>query len=280
MSTNAFRKLYISIPHPSYSLLLILAVPFISNRLDLAQVGMRPEGVWKWLEAVDQEHLDPLDHWRVPTLQIPTQQTALKSNNVFRSHDARLILHTDALSPLNAPPPSKLLLRTGTVRMIGTNPSSDEGKNQHPKPLVPNNSLATVTLDLKRKPCSQPVVAPSTVTSPKATAQPAHPSPTRPLQPSNQETKHIAIRRKRLPTYLERAHTEETLKSIPVIQVEGTDPVAGEGLGERVVGGDRSGKGGNSRRHTTAAGEGALRRSNALKRSFNRRPVAGFGRID
>ena len=241
---------------------------------------MQPEGVWKWLEAVDQEHLDPLDQWSVPTLQIPTQKkTSPKSDNVFRSRDARL-LHADAPSPLNAPPPSKLLLRTGTIRMIGPTSSSDVGKNHHPKPLVPNNSPVTVTVDVKRKPCFQPVVAPSSVITPKTTGQPAHPSPTRPLQPSKQETNHIAIRRKRLPTYLDRAHMEDALKSVPVIQVEVTDPVAVEGLGERVVGGDVPGKGSNSRRHTTAAGEGALRRSNALKRMSYVRPVAGFGRMD
>ena len=237
---------------------------------------MQPESVWKWLEAVDQEHLDPLDQWRVPTLQIPTQKTAPKSDNVFRGRDARL-LHADAASPLKAPPPSGLLLRTGNIRMIGSNSSSDVGKKQYAKPLGPN-SPATVTIDVKRKPCFEPAAL-STVITPKATGQRAHPSPTRALQPSKQETKHIAIRRKRLPTYLERAHTE-TLQSIPVIHVEVTDPVAVECQGKRVEGGDMSSKMGSSRRHTTATGEGALHRSNALKRPSNVRPVSRFRRIN
>ena len=237
---------------------------------------MQPESVWKWLEAVDQEHLDPLDQWRVPTRQIPTQETVPKSDNVFRGRDARL-LHADAASPLKAAPPSGLLLRTGNIRMIGLNSSSDEGKKQHPKPPVPN-SPATVTVDVKRKPSFQPA-APSTVITPKATGQRAHPSPTRPLQPAAQEGKHIAIRRKRLPTYLERAHTE-ALQTIPVIQVEVTDPVAVECQGARVEGGDMSSKMSSSRRHTTATGEGSLHRSNALKRPSNVRPVSRFRRID
>ena len=237
---------------------------------------MRPENVRKWLDAVDQEHLDPLDQWRVPTLQIPTQKAALKSDNVFRGGDETL-LHAQAASPLKSTPPSGLLLRTGDIRLIGSNSSSGVGKKEHPKPLLPH-SPATVKVEVKRKPCFQPV-APSTIMTPKATGQRAHPSPTHQAQSSAKETKNIPIRRKRLPTYLERAYTE-AVQSILVILVEATDPVAVECQGERVVGGDVPSKTSNSRRHTTATGEGALYRSNALKRPSNVRPGSRFRRIN
>ena len=237
---------------------------------------MQPESVWKWLDAVDQEHLDPLDQWRLPTPQIPTQKTALKSDNVFRGSDGTL-LHAEAASSVKPTAPSGLLLRTGKIRMIGSNSSSDVGMKEHPK-LPGPNSPATVTVEVKRKPCFQ-TVAPSTIITPKATGQRAHPSSTRQLQPSGQEGKHIPIRRKRLPTYLERAHTE-ALQSIPVIQVEVTDPVAVECQDARVEGGDMPSKRRNSRKHTTATGEGALHRSNALKRPSSVRPGPRFHRIN
>ena len=237
---------------------------------------MRPENVWKWLDAVDQEHLDPLDQWRLPTLQIPTQKAVPKSDNVFRGGDEAL-LHAQAASPLKSTPPSRLLLRTGDIRLIESKSSFSVGKKEHPKPLVPN-SPATVTVEVKRKPCFQPV-APSTIITPKATGQRAHPSPTHQVQSSAKETKNIPIRRKRLPTYLERAHTE-ALQSIPVILVEVTDPVAVECQGARVERADMPGKTSDSRRHTTAIGEGALYRSNALKRSSNVRPGSRFRRIN
>ena len=233
---------------------------------------MQPENVWKWLEAVDQEHLDPLDQWCVPTLQSPTQKTVLKSDTVFRGGDERL-LYADAVSSLKSIPPSGLLLRTGQIRMIGSNSSSDVGNKEHPKPLVPN-SPTTATVEVKRKTCFQPV-APSTIITPKATGQSAHPSPTHQVQYSAKGTKRIPIRRKRLPTYLDRAKTE-ALQSIPVIQVEVTDPVAVECQGARVVGGNLPNRTNKSRRHTTATGEGALHRSNALKRRSNVRPMSRF----
>ena len=238
---------------------------------------MQPENVWKWLDAVDQEHLDPLDQWRLPTLQLPTQKTALESDNVFRGVYETL-LHADAASPLKPTPPSGLLLRTGNIRMIGSTSSSDDvEKKEHPKPLVPS-SPATVTVEGKREPCVRPR-NPSISITPKATGQRARTSPTtHRAQSSAKETTHIPIRRKRVPTYLERAHTE-ALKSIPVIRVEVTDPVAVECQGARVVGGDVQSKTGSSRRHTTAAGEGALHRSNALKRPSNVSSGSRFRRI-
>ena len=226
---------------------------------------MQSENIWKWLDTVDQEHLDPLDQWGVPTLQDSTQKAALKSDNVSRGGEETK-LHADAAGPLKFKPPSALLLRTGDIKMIGSNSSSDVGKEEHPKPLAPG-SPALATAEVKRKPCSQPV-APSTIITPKATGQRAHPSPTRRVHFSAEDTKHIPIRRKRLPSYLDRAHTE-ALHSIPVIQVEVTDPVAVECQGARVVEGNMPSKTGSSRRHTTAIGEGALHRSNALKRPPN-----------
>lgn len=237
---------------------------------------MRPEDVWRWLDAVDQEHLDPLYQWCAPTLQIPTQKTALKSDNIFGGGDEKLF-QADAASPLKSTTPCGLLLRTGNIRMIGSNSSSDVGKKEHSKPLAPNPP-APVTLEVKRKPCSQPA-APSTIITPKATGQRAQPSPTRRVHFSAKDTKHIPIRRKRLPSYLDRAHTE-ALQSIPVIPVEPTDPVAVECQGARVVGGNMSSKTGNSRRHTTATEEGALHRSNALKRLSNVPPRSVFRRIN
>ena len=233
---------------------------------------MQPETIWKWLETVDQEHLDPLDQWCVPTLQSPTQKTTLKSNNIFRGGDEKL-LYANAVSSLQSIPPSELLLRSGNIRMIGSNPSPDVGKKEHPKPLVPN-SPAPATVEVQRKPRFQPL-SPNTIITPKATTQRAHPSPTRHVHFLAKETNRIPIRRKRLPTYLDRAHTE-ALKSIPVIQVEVIDPVAGECQGARVVGEDVPNRTNTTRRHTTATGEGALHRSNALKRRSNLRPGSRF----
>ena len=238
---------------------------------------MQPEDVWKWLDAVDQEHLDPLDQWRAPSLQIPTQKAASNSENVFRGGDEKL-LYADAVSLLKSIPPSGLLLRTGDIRMIGSNPSSDVGNKETPKPPVPNPP-ATVTIDMNRKPCFQPV-APSTIIAPKATAQRAHPPPTRHVHFAAKDSKHIPIRRKRLPSYLERARTEEALQSIPVIRVEVADPVAVECQGSRVVGGNMLSETGHSRWHATTTDEGALHRSNALKRPSNVPPRSRFRRVN
>ena len=237
---------------------------------------MQPEDVWKWLDAVDQEHLDPLDQWRLPTLQMPTQKAALNSDNVFRGGGDDNLLSADAVSLLKSTPPSGLLLRTGDIRMIGSNPSSDVGIKEHPKPPVPNPP-ATVTVDGKRKSCFGSV-APSTSIAPKATAQRAHPPPTRHVHFAAKEPKHTPIRRKRLPSYLERARTEEALQSIPVIRVEVADPVAVECQGARVV--NIPSETGQSRRHTTATGEAALHRSNALKRPSNVPPRSRFRRVN
>lgn len=219
------------------SLLTILATPLIFNSHDLAQLRMQPESVWKWLDAVDQDHLDPLDQWGVPTSQAPTQRTSLKSDNVFRDRDEELP-HGDPAIPVKPTPPSGLLLRTGNIRMIGSSSSSDADKKDHSKLPIPG-SPTTGTVDVKRKPCPQPMAS-----------------------------TNMPIRRKRLPTYFEKAHTD-ALQTIPVIQVEEADPVAVEGQGARVVGESMPSKTSNSRRHTTAAGEGALQRSNAIKRQPN-----------
>ena len=237
---------------------------------------MQPENVWKWLDAIDEEHLDPLDQWGVPTQQLPIQEPALKFDNVFRGCDEKL-LHTDAASPLKPPPPSGLLLRTGNIKIIGSNSSSDAGKKEHPKPPV-RDSPATSTVDVKRKPCFKSV-DPSTIINLKATGQRAHLSPNRQVQSLTTEAKNIPIRRKRLPTYFEKAHTE-ALQSIPVIQVEAADPVAVVCQGARVVGGSTPSKTSDSRRHTMASGEGALHRSNALKRPPNVRPGSRFRRVN
>ena len=237
---------------------------------------MRPENIWEWLDAVDQEHLDPLDQWGVPTLQFSTQKAALKSDNVLRGGDETEV-HADAAGLLKSKPPSGLLLRTGDIKMIGSNSSSDVGKEEHSKPLAPN-SPAPVTVEVKRKPCSQPV-APSTIITPKATGHRTHPSPTPQVHFPAEETKHTPVRRKRLPSYLGRAHTE-AFQSVPVIQVEVTDPVAVECQGARVVEGNMPSKTGNSRRHTTATGEAVLHRSNALKRPSNVPPRSMFHPIN
>ena len=235
---------------------------------------MQPESVWKWLDAVDQEHLDPLDQWCAPTLQVPTQKAALKPDNVFRGGGDDALHHADAASPSKPTPPSGLLLRTGNIRMIGSMSSSDVGNKEHPVSLVPN-SPATVTVEVKRKPSFQPV-APSTIITPKAIGQRTHHAPTHQVQFSA-DTKNIPIRRKRVPTYFGRAQTE-ALQSIPTIQVEVADPVAVECQGARVAGGSASPRS-NSRRHTTATGEGALHRSNAVKRPSNVRPGSRSSRI-
>ena len=223
---------------------------------------MHSEDVWKWLDAVDQENLNALDQWGEPPPP--------------HSHNA------DAAKSL---PPSAILLRNGSVRMTGPNSSflvHDVDNQNRPESLVPGVPTS-IAHDAGGDNHSQ-LLAPDIITTGSETIdQRADSSSARHQHTSAGEGDDDPVSPKRLPTVPERARVRGlsgvVLQSVPVIQVEVADPVAVNCQGARVVGGNRPNglrslprMATMSRRHTNAnAGEGALHRSNALrKQSFVR----------
>lgn len=227
----------------------ILATRSILDRIDSSQAKMHAELVWKWLDAVDQAHLDPLDQWGIPAPQqhpraitpgsdiIPCNSGG-KTDQQYNGEG-----NSDAASHRKSTPPSGILLRSGDIRIIGAN----------------STSLAQIVENDKDS---------------KAPHQQADASLTRQPQLSEREGNGFSIPRKKLPTLAGRACSPDVsgvLQPIPVVQIEAIDPVAVDCQGARVVGGYQrnnlqilQSETNVSRRHTTAEGA-ALHRSNAFK---------------
>ena len=216
---------------------------------------MHSEDVWKWLDAVDQDNLDALDQWGEP----PPPH----SHNV------------DAAKSL---PPLAILLRNGSVRMTG--PISpflvhDVDNKNRPESRVPDLPTS-IAHDAGGDNHSQ-LLAPGIITTgSEIMNQRADASSARHQHTLTGEGDGDPVSPKRLPTFPERARVRGlsgvVLQSVPVIQVEVADPVAINCQGARVVRGHWPNglqslprMATVSRRHTNA-GEGALHRSNALRR--------------
>ena len=240
---------------------------------------MQLENVWKWLDAVDQDHLDPLDQWGESPLRHPSQIATLGTTTVSRGADR-------SPSQLKPTPPSRILLRNGSVRVMREETkitAHDDEKNSYPRSRR-SGFPTSVTQDQTNGNAPRLPVSGNT-TSSGAIDQQAGASTCQP-QTSRAEDNKDSVGVKRLPTFRERAHLHNlsgALRPPPVIQVEVTDPVAIECQGARVVGGARQNgvrrladMTRTSRRHTTE-GEGALHRSNALRRPSNVRAESKSG---
>lgn len=246
---------------------------------------MQPENVWKWLDAVDQDHLDSLDQWGIPPPQRPPWSIPPRSDSFTHGSDGETyqqyneMRNAEAASLLKAMPPAGILLRNGSIRVTKQNPrffAWDVKNENHPQSLLPGfpKSLAA-DVENKNNPMS---LGPGFPASSVATGQRTDTSSPRELQISGREGNERSENPKRLPSSVERGRDlghSGSLRSIPTIHVEIKDPVAINCQGARVVGGNQQ-NGLQSlpsmrekpRRNTTA-GEGALHRRNAIRRPSN-----------
>lgn len=233
---------------------------------------MRPDSVWKWLNAVEQDHLDPLDQWGVPPSRYPPQDTTSRSDNDSQSIDGETYeqynrkRNAEAASLLESIPPAGILLRNGSIRVTRQNPkffAYDVKNENYPQALLPGFPSSSI-----------------------ATGDRTDTSPTRQLQISGREGNENSDSPKRLPTSAERARDlghSGSLHSTPIIHVEIKDSIAIDCQGARVVAGHQQNglqilpSVRNKSRRTVTAGEGALQRSNAVRRPSNVRaePKAG-----
>lgn len=246
---------------------------------------MHAEIVWKWLDAVDQDHLDPLGQWGLTAPQQHPREISPGSDIIPCNSGGKTDQqyheegNSDAASRGKSTQPSGILLRSGDIRIIGTNStplahSLEDDKDS--KPLVSGLSKK-VAFHVESGNCFQSATSGITTTS-QATHQQADASTTHQPQSSEREGNCLSITRKKLPTFSDRAHARDlsgVLQPIPVVQVEAIDPVAIDCQGARVVGGYQRNRlqtfpneKNVSRRHTTTEGA-ALHRSNALKGHAN-----------
>ena len=246
---------------------------------------MHAENVWKWLDAVDQDNLDPLDQWGVPPLRWPHHTTPPPSNSVSDGGDMETYQqynnkrNAEVASFLESIPPAGILLRNGSIRVTSQNPkvfACDVENDNHPQSLLPGfpTSFARV---VENKDHSQSFI-PGFATSFEATGQQTDASPARQLQVSGREGNSESTNPKRLPTFSERARVggpSGASYSTPIIHDEVKDSVAINCQGAKVVGEyQQNGLRGlpsmaeKSRRNSTF-GEGVLHRNNATRRLSN-----------
>ena len=246
---------------------------------------MRPENVVKWLDAVDQEHLDPLDQWGVPPPQRPPQDIPIRSESISDGGDGETYQqynrkrNAEVASLLKYVPPAGILLRNGSIRVTGQSPqvlAYDAENENYPQSLVLGLPKCFAH-NVEKENRSQSLV-PAFTTSSEASGQRTDAPPTRQLQISGREGNVVSPKPKRLPTSLERARVRDlsgASLSPPIIHVEVKDPVAINCQGSRVVGCYQQkdlqslpSMAVKSRRNTSA-GEGALHRRNATRRPSN-----------
>lgn len=231
---------------------------------------MHAESIWKWLNAVDEDDLDPLDQWDVPPPRpayqnIPSQSFGVSHGNHVESYQQyNEKRNAEMAGLLDSIPPVGLLLRNGSIKMTGHTPNlaHDVENEKQLLPLVPDYP-----------------------TSCEESGQGSDPPAMRKLHVSGREGNSDAAHPKKLPTYPERAYVRSrsrALQATPTIHVEAKDPVAISCQGAKVVGGYQQNdlRGLPSMiekvRSYTVAGEGAqraLRRSNAQRRPSNMRVV-------
>ncbi|KAM0801544.1 hypothetical protein BDR22DRAFT_820666 [Usnea florida] len=228
---------------------------------------MQLENIWRWLDAVNEDHLEPLDQWGLSPLQgfpqnflrlpqsvhIGDKATYQQSNENHTPEDARLV---------RSNPPAKLLLRNGSIRTTrkSGNDASDVENKQHPLLLqagLGTNPETTVPVQQRRG-------APST----------------RKLQFSGREGDIDPFNRKRLPTFPERSRVRdlsEALQPHAIILDDVKEPTAVGCVGARVLGGHQHKchkdlLSVSPELHRNAnSGESVLHRSNAIRRPSNLR---------
>ncbi len=240
---------------------------------------MHPENVWRWLDAIDQDHLDPLDQWGLPPSPRRSQDKPPRSKHVFDGsgggiHQQNKGKHNAGLASLQEYiPPAGILLRNGSIRPTGQSQGAfdcDAENKNHPLSLVPGLP-ACPTHTAEKEDCFQSLI-PANGTSSEATGQRTDAPPTRQLQTSGRERNSDSTNPKRLPTSAERARERDFsggLRSIPHIHV---DPIAINCQGARVVGPYQQDvlqsppSMAEKSRTNTNAGEGALHRRNATRR--------------
>ncbi|CAD6583091.1 MAG: hypothetical protein ASARMPREDX12_001172 [Alectoria sarmentosa] len=208
---------------------------------------MHPENVWEWLDAVDQDHLDPLDQWGIPPPPRPPWNTPPRSDSLTHSSEGETyqqyneMRNAEAASLLKAMPPAGILLRNGSIRVTQQNPrffAWDVKNENHPQSLLPGfpTSLAP-DAENKNNPMS---LGPGFPASSVATGERTDTSSPRELQVSGREGNERLKNPKRLPGSVGRSRDlghSGSLHSIPTIHVEVRDPVAINCQGARVVGG-------------------------------------------
>ena len=282
-ATYSLRSLYRSIAYLSKSHTIEPQNPDTSP-IDLSQATMRPENVWKWLDGVDEDNLDPLDRWGIPPPRRPPQgmppRSDIFSDGIDEENHQQYNTerNAEAANPLRTLPPAGILLRNGTIRSTGQNPKSfpyDVQNQNHPRSLLPGFPTSFAH-DVENESRPQPSVPGFAISSESRSRRNDAP-PSRQLQTSGREGNSDSANPKRLPTFPERALVRglsEAMRPTPKIHVEVQDPVAVNCQGARVVGRYQyrpkkiPGMKEKSRRNTTA-GEGALHRSNAIRRLSN-----------
>ena len=243
---------------------------------------MHPENVWRWLDAIDQDHLDPLDQWGLPPSPRRSQDKSPRFKHVFDGtggeiHQQYKEKHNADLASLQESiPPAGILLRNGSIRLTGQSPGAlgyDAENDNHPQSLVPGLP-ACLTHTVEKEDRFQSLV-PANSTSSEATGQRTNAPRTRQLQTSGRERNSDSTNPKRLPTSAERARVRDfsgVPHSISVTHVEAKDPIAINCQGARVVGAYQQDglpsppSMAEKSRRSTSAGEGALHRRNATKR--------------
>ena len=217
-----------------------------------------------WLDAVEQDHLDPLDQWGVPPSRYSPQDTTSRSDNDSQITDGETYeqysrkRNAEAAILLQSIPPAGILLRNGSIRVTRQNPkffAYDVKNENHPQALLPGYPTSSIAIGDRTDTSS-----------------------IRQFQVSGREGNENSNSPKRLPTSAERARDlghSGSLHSTPIIHVEIKDPIAINCQGARVAGGHR--QDGlqtlpsirNKSRRNVTAGEGALQRSNAVRRPSN-----------
>ena len=228
---------------------------------------MQLENIWRWLDAVDEDHLEPLDQWGLSPLQGPPQGFPRLPQSVFFGDKATYQPYNENHTPEDASlvrsnPPAKLLLRNGSIRTTRRfgNDVSDVENMKHPQLLqagLGTSSGPTVPVQQRRG-------APSI----------------RKLQLSGREGNIDSFNPKRLPTFPERPRVRglsEALHPNPIILDDVKEPIAIGCEGARVMRGyrhnglnDLSSMSPDLHWNTNSA-ERALHRSNAVRRPSNLR---------
>ena len=233
---------------------------------------MHLEVIWEWLDAVDQDNLDPLDQFGVPP-------PAAQFDHVAPRSDGEPCQQYEKKDITESKQPAGILLRTGSIRRTGENYKVFERDVEHenrPQALVPGFH-ANATDNKERK----------DATNPKVTRQHSEYNWTRQLQnlqlhTSGRDGNNGPTKRKPLPNFADRASgrgNPGTRLSDRQSNVEVEDPVAVSCRGAKVVGecqkrypqdiGSTTQKG----RRNTTTGDQPLHRSNAFKRPSNVRPA-------
>ena len=228
---------------------------------------MQLENIWKWLDAVDEDHLEPLDQWDLSTLQGFPQDFPRLPQSVLSGDMATFQPYNESHTPEDASfvrsnPPAKVLLRNGSIRTTrkSENGVSDVENKNHPQSL--QAGLGT-GLEMTF-PVQQRRGAPSF----------------RQLQLSGREGNIDSFNHKKLPPFPERPRVRslsEAVQSNPIILDDVKEPTAIGCEGARVLGGYQH-DGLKDLPRTLPklhgdinAGERVLHRSNAVRRPSNLR---------